>query len=86
MTHFFEYVRADDGVPPAERDRVDVAILDMNHSWPNVGHDSLVRAGSANAALDNRLVDGIGLGGLLGHEAHPDKQSLDRSKHKGSFN
>ena len=44
MTHFFEYVRADDGVPPAERDRVDVAILDMNHSWPNVGHDSLVRA------------------------------------------
>ena len=44
MTSFFEYVRADDSVPPPDPDRVDVAILDMNHSWPNVGHDSLVRA------------------------------------------
>jgi hypothetical protein len=41
---FFEYIRVGDSEPPAERDRVDVAILDMNHSWPNVGHDSLVHA------------------------------------------
>ena len=31
-------------MPPVEPRTVDVAILDMNHSWPNVGHDSLVRA------------------------------------------
>lgn len=41
---FFEYVRVGDSEPPAHRDRIDVAILDMNHSWPNVGHDSLVHA------------------------------------------
>lgn len=41
---FFEYVRVSDSAPPADRDRIDVAILDMNHSWPNVGHDSLVHA------------------------------------------
>lgn len=39
---FFEYVRLEDSVPPPERDRIDVALLDMNHSWPNVGHDALV--------------------------------------------
>ena len=42
---FFEYVRlGDESVPPAERTKLDVAILDMNHAWPNVGHDSLVHA------------------------------------------
>ena len=41
---FFEYVRLeDDSVPEARRDRVDVALLDMNHAWVNLGHDSLVR-------------------------------------------
>jgi hypothetical protein len=40
---FFDYVRlTDDSVPEARRDCIDVALLDMNHSWPNVGHDSLV--------------------------------------------
>ncbi len=40
---FFEYVRLqDDSVPPPRRDRIDVALLDMNHSWLNLGHDSLV--------------------------------------------
>ncbi|HEY0160985.1 MAG TPA: hypothetical protein VGF28_27115 [Thermoanaerobaculia bacterium] len=40
---FFEYVRLeDDSVPPAQPDRIDVALMDMNHSWPNVGHDALV--------------------------------------------
>jgi hypothetical protein len=39
---FFEYAA---GAQPApSRDRIDVAILDMNHAWPNVGHDSLVHA------------------------------------------
>jgi hypothetical protein len=41
---FFEYVRVTDSEPPADPDRIDVAILDMNHSWPNLGHDSLVHA------------------------------------------
>lgn len=39
---FFEYVRVDDSVPEARADRIDVALLDMNHSWPNIGHDALV--------------------------------------------
>lgn len=42
---FFEYVRLNDGsVPPPDPKRIDVAVLDMNHSWPNVGHNSLVHA------------------------------------------
>lgn len=42
---FFEYVRLEDGsAPPARADRIDVALLDMNHAWPNIGHDSLVHA------------------------------------------
>lgn len=41
---YFEYVRFDDGPPPARPDRIDVAVLDMNHNWPNVGHDSIVHA------------------------------------------
>jgi hypothetical protein len=41
---FFEYVRVTDSEPRQDQDRIDVAILDMNHSWPNVGHDSLVHA------------------------------------------
>jgi hypothetical protein len=31
-------------VPPAEACAIDVAVLDMNHGWPNLGHDSLVHA------------------------------------------
>jgi hypothetical protein len=41
---FFEYVRVIDSEPLPDRDCIDVAILDMNHSWPNMGHDSLVHA------------------------------------------
>ena len=41
---FFEYVRAADSAPAAQSDRIDVAVLDMNHSWPNVGHDAVVHA------------------------------------------
>jgi hypothetical protein len=40
MKHF----RVDGPVPPPDSEHIDVAVLDMNHSWPNVGHDSLVRA------------------------------------------
>ena len=41
---FFEYVRADDGIPAPDPGAIDVAVLDMNHSWPNIGHDSIVHA------------------------------------------
>ncbi|HEX7676758.1 MAG TPA: hypothetical protein VF713_01440 [Thermoanaerobaculia bacterium] len=41
---FFEYARVTGSEPPPDPDRIDVAILDMNHSWPNLGHDSLVHA------------------------------------------
>jgi hypothetical protein len=39
-----EYIRVEraEDVPPADVGAVDVAILDMNHGWPNLGHDSLV--------------------------------------------
>jgi hypothetical protein len=56
---FFEYVRLDDdSVPPPEAGLIDVAILDMNHSWPNVGHDALVHvvleaAASLRPELEN---------------------------------
>ena len=42
----FEYVRVEHpGDVPAEDPRaIDVAVLDMNHGWPNLGHDSLVHA------------------------------------------
>ncbi len=38
---FFEYVRVNGSVPAPRADRIDVALLDMNHLWPNLGHDSL---------------------------------------------
>jgi len=41
---FFEYVRVGHAVPSASPDRLDVALLDMNHSWPNLGHDAIVHA------------------------------------------
>jgi hypothetical protein len=41
----YEYARVEraEDLPAADRDVVDVAILDMNHGWPNLGHDSLVQ-------------------------------------------
>ena len=42
----FEYVRVErpEDLPPADPRTVDVAVLDMNHGWPNLGHDCLVHA------------------------------------------
>jgi hypothetical protein len=42
----FDYARVESpaDVPPADARVLDVAILDMNHGWPNLGHDSLVHA------------------------------------------
>ena len=31
-----------DDLPPADERTLDVAVLDMNHGWPNLGHGSLV--------------------------------------------
>jgi hypothetical protein len=39
---FFEYTRVNGSVPAPRADRIDVALLDMNHLWPNLGHDALV--------------------------------------------
>jgi len=41
---FFEFVVATDSGPKTEAGSIDVALLDMHHGWPNVGHDSLVHA------------------------------------------
>jgi hypothetical protein len=42
----FLYARVERGQepPPPDERIVDVAVLDMNHGWPNLGHDSLVHA------------------------------------------
>jgi hypothetical protein len=41
---FFEYVRVKDSAPAGHRNLLDVAVLDMNHSWPNLGHDAVIHA------------------------------------------
>ncbi len=42
----FEYARVERSadVPAQDPRAIDVAVLDMNHGWPNLGHDSLVHA------------------------------------------
>jgi hypothetical protein len=42
----FEYARVErpEDLPPEDAHTVDVAVLDMNHGWPNLGHDSVVHA------------------------------------------
>lgn len=59
----FEYVRVESpqDVPLREDRAVDVAVLDMNHGWPNLGHDSLVHA-VLDAACDLMpALEGTGL-------------------------
>jgi hypothetical protein len=40
----FQYARVEepDALPPADERIVDVAVLDLNCGWPNLGHDALV--------------------------------------------
>jgi len=40
----YHRVAAEDVLPEREPKTVDVAILDMNHGWPNVGHDCVVES------------------------------------------
>jgi hypothetical protein len=42
----FRYHRIEkpEDLPAVDERAIDVAILDMNHGWPNLGHDSLVHA------------------------------------------
>ena len=45
-THRYDYVRVESpaDLPPLDEATIDIAILDMNHGWPNLGHDSIVHA------------------------------------------
>jgi hypothetical protein len=54
-------VEAPADVPPADARVIDIAVLDMNHGWPNLGHDSLVHA-VRDAACD--LIPRLQAGGL----------------------
>jgi hypothetical protein len=42
----FSYVRVErpEDLPPADPRCIDIAVLDMNHGWPNLGHDSIIHA------------------------------------------
>jgi hypothetical protein len=54
-------VQRPDEIPPADERTIDVAILDMNYGWPNLGHDSLVHA-VMDAACD--ILPGLEESGL----------------------
>jgi hypothetical protein len=60
----FETVRLNgQGVPPADSRWIDVAVLDMNHEWPNIGHDALVHVvlGAAKAFAEPLRSAGLGI-------------------------
>jgi len=42
----FDYVRVErpEDLPPPAPHLIDVAVLDMNHGWPNLGHDCIVHS------------------------------------------
>ncbi len=44
-------VRSPGDVPPPDDSLIDVALLDMHHGWPNLGHDAIV------AAMQNAVCD-----------------------------
>jgi hypothetical protein len=58
----FEYIRVErpEDVPAADARAVDVAVLDMNHGWPNLGHDSLVHLVQDAACDVERALAGAG--------------------------
>lgn len=51
----FARVERDGDVPPVDPRLIDVALLDMHHGWPNLGHDCLVHA-VQNAVCDMQPV------------------------------
>jgi len=59
----FEYVRVErpEHVPPSDPQALDVAVLDMNHGWPNLGHDSLVHAVTDASCEAIEALEGAGL-------------------------
>jgi len=61
--HLFPYIRIEGKtpVPPPDPRAIDVAILDMNHSWPNVGHNALVHAVREVSSDMLALLDARGL-------------------------
>jgi hypothetical protein len=42
--YLYERVEKPADLPPADAGLVDVFVLDMNHGWPNIGHDAIVMA------------------------------------------
>jgi hypothetical protein len=59
----FEYVRVErpEDVPAEDPRAIDVAVLDMNHGWPNLGHDSLVHAVVDSTCEAIGTLEGAGL-------------------------
>ena len=59
----FAYVRADrpGDLPRPEPGTVDVHVLDMNHGWPNIGHDAIVMAVRSAACDLAHVLAGAGL-------------------------
>src|SRR5256885_9098453 len=61
--HLYDYVRVESpaDLPPPDDWTIDVAVLDMNHGWPNLGHDSLVHAVQDAACDVSPLLEQAGL-------------------------
>src|SRR5262249_24422973 len=59
----FRYVRVEkpEDLPPADPLAVDVAVLDMNHGWPTLGHGSIVHAGKYAACDLGTALQGTGI-------------------------
>lgn len=63
------HLRQPDSAPAADDRILDIAILDMHHNWPNLGHDSLVRAVAEIASDVSPLLEMAGLSlRILSHD------------------